>query len=222
MTPHKFVQLVANTSLPNTFNPYSDRCETYDCLTAPKERRASLLALIENARKNGVDSLWIGRDLGHRGGRRTGMALTDDVRAESYARRWAIPARTVTVGPLIAERTAEIIWRALDRIPEKVLLWNVFPFHPYLPGAPFTNRAHSAFERRIGEEILDALVQITRPHTLVAVGNDAAASLRRYETATTVVQFRHPSFGGQNTFLRQVKEFYNLPDDFLPQDAILT
>lgn len=210
MNPQKFVQLVANTKLPNTFNPYSDRCEMHDKACAPKERRSALLKLLQTASELGTESLWIGRDLGYRGGRRTGMALTDEIHVQSYAKRWNIPITTVTKGPLVSERTADVIWSILDQIPERVFLWNVFPFHPYEDGSPFTNRAHSAAERKIGEEILVSLIEIIRPKKLVAIGNDAAASLRR-QNFTETIKFRHPSFGGQTEFLQQARQVYGLP-----------
>jgi hypothetical protein len=211
MTPKKFVDLVASYDLPDTFNPYKDHCNQYDLPGAPKERRSALLSLIQTASQVGVDSLWVGRDLGYRGGRRTGLALTDEIHMESYAKRWGIQIRRVTQGPPVSERTADVIWRALNQISEKVLLWNVFPFHPYDHGDPFSNRAHSAAERRFGEEILAGLIKLTKPKTLIAVGNDAVASLSRYDSSVSVTKFRHPSFGGQTKFLQQVSEHYDLP-----------
>ena len=46
---------------------------------APERRLQTLQSMLEVATKQDIDSIWIGRDLGHRGGRRTGLALTDDV-----------------------------------------------------------------------------------------------------------------------------------------------
>lgn len=70
----------------------------------------------------GATALWIGRDLGYRGGRRTGLALTDDVHASHHARRWEIQMESPTVGTAVAERTAAVVWGMLDRISARIFL----------------------------------------------------------------------------------------------------
>lgn len=50
-------------------------------------RRDSLLKILLATMESGVDSLWVRRDFGYRGDRRTGLALTDDVHLDKYAKR---------------------------------------------------------------------------------------------------------------------------------------
>jgi hypothetical protein len=205
-----FVDAVSSIKLPNTFNPYSSLCPKFDTGGANEKRKAILLALVERATNSGVDSIWIGRDLGYRGGRRTGLALTDEVNIGSHAKRWRIDAQQVTKGAPVAERTAAIIWHALSHVTEDVFLWNVFPLHPYEEGNPFSNRAHNAYERGIGEAVLAELIALIRPRRLVAVGNDAVASAARVGGGIEVLKFRHPSYGGQNVFYSQVESTYGV------------
>ncbi|AXL52300.1 uracil-DNA glycosylase [Paraburkholderia caffeinilytica] len=210
MNPADFVDAVASIKIKNTFNPYSAVCERFDRKDAGEKRKKLLLELLKNACENGVDSLWIGRDLGYRGGRRTGLALTDEVNMVCHARRWGLSVSQVTKGEPVAERTAAVIWNALNSVSENIFLWNVFPLHPHEEGNSFTNRAHNSMERRLGEEILDTLIETIRPRRLIAVGNDAAASIAKCSYKAEVSQFRHPSYGGQNTFLAQVSALYGV------------
>lgn len=209
---HPFVSSVATLQFENCFNPYTDKCEVHDQRDAPRIRASVLSALIESASRESVDAIWIGRDLGYRGGRRTGLALTDDVHIVKHSERWGISAKQPTTGAIVAERTAAVIWRMLDQIDAKIFLWNVFPLHPHESGEPFTNRQHNARERKAGEEVLQALVALLNPSRIVAIGNDAAAAADRVLSATPVVRVRHPSYGGQTQFIRQISELYDIAE----------
>lgn len=206
---HPFVRRLAAVRLADCFNPYGERCPVYDLADAPERRSRLLSAVLQEAELRGVDSMWIGRDLGHRGGRRTGLALTDDAHVQTHARRWGLKADGATIGDRVCERTATVIWSVLDGIDEAVFLWNVFPFHPYQVGMPFTNRPHSLHERRIGEGLLVDLVKQLSPSRIVPIGNDAAAAVRRLGLSTPVVAVRHPSYGGERQFVSQMVALYD-------------
>ncbi len=206
MTPLQFVEALREQSLENTFNPYSERCDRYDRNDAPQLRSKALRSMLETATEREVDSLWIGRDPGHRGGRRTGLAFTDDLHIHEHAERWGLSIRRPTKGEEVYEQTASVIWKALSRIESPVFLWNVFPLHPHKPGNPFSNRPHNAHERRIGEKFLFELILLLQPRRLIAIGNDAAKTARRLGDRRKVIQVRHPSHGGQTKFLGQIVE----------------
>lgn len=210
MNLHPFVDAVASLSFANSFNPYTDRCEVHDRHDAPHCRAIALSEMVKKAVERPVDAIWIGRDLGYRGGRRTGLALTDDVNISRHARRWNLVAERPTVGAAIAERTAAVIWSMLDQIDANVFLWNVFPLHPHEANDPFTNRQHNAKERAAGEEILTMLFGLLKPARILAIGNDAAAVAKRVSDSIPVTCVRHPSYGGQNQFLSQMAELYSL------------
>lgn len=203
-----FVESLSELEFDNTFNPYSNQCDVHDLHGAPLCRKQTLSSMLEAATQRKIDSLWIGRDLGYRGGRRTGLAFTDDVHMQAHARRWGIVAGNPTMGAPVAERTAAVIWRVLSQVREPVFLWNVFPLHPHEPGNPFSNRSHNSRERRAGEDLLSQLIALLRPRRLVAIGNDAGQTVHRLYDRHRVIQVRHPSHGGQTRFLTQMNELY--------------
>ena len=90
-TPESFVEALRKLKFEDTFNPYSDRCTVHDLSDAPSIRSKTLGVVLEAATQQEIDSLWIGRDLGYGGGRRTGLAFTDDVHLREHVERWGVP-----------------------------------------------------------------------------------------------------------------------------------
>ena len=221
MTAGEFLEAVCALDFVNTFNPYSKRCAVYDLDDAPRRRAHALQAMLDAATRVEVDSIWIGRDLGYRGGRRTGLALTDDVHISTHAKRWGVTVERPTKGEALAERTAAVIWSVLSRVEASIFLWNVFPLHPHEAGHPFSNRSHNARERKAGEELLSHLIRLLKPHQLVAIGDDAAKTVHRLAGHRRVAEVRHPSYGGQVQFRQQVAQLYNLPFKRDTQRALL-
>lgn len=210
MMPVEFVDALSELEFEDAFNPYADRCPVYDAPGAPKMRAKFLKAMLEAAVEVEIDAIWIGRDLGYRGGRRTGLALTDDMHFQQHAARWGMSAERPTRGDIVAERTAAVIWGVLSGIEARIFLWNVFPLHPHESHDPFTNRSHNSEERRAGEEVLRQLIGLLKPRRLIAIGNDAASVISRLNGVNDVVRVRHPSYGGQTQFIRQMRELYAL------------
>lgn len=160
--------------------------------------------------------MWVARDLGYRGGRRTGVPLTDDVHLPLVGQLLGgIELQRATKGPIMAERTAAVIWKVLRQINQPVLLWNVFPYHPHEADDPFSNRAHTAAEREVTFPLLKALIGMFQPRRLVAIGRDAQHALDWMDIQVTTV--RHPSYGGQNEFIGGVFRLYGVTDQYQSQ-----
>jgi hypothetical protein len=201
-----FVDAVASLRMEGCFNPYADRYPPFDLDDAVAIRRSNLTAVLQAAAQDGVDDLWIGLELGHNGGRRTGLAMTDDTNLPAHGRRFGVAdrlRRATRAGPM-KEMTASIVWEALGRTDRAVFLWNIVPIHPHRPNEPLSNRRHTSDERSLCLPHLDALIDLVRPRRLVTVGNDASVALAKCGRRHIAV--RHPAFGGKRDFLNQVSE----------------
>ena len=165
MAPSSLVEWLAAARIGATFNQYAE---------APELRRRLRRYLKAHA---GVPVLLVGEAAGYRGARVSGIPFTSE--------------RQLTgTGP--SEATATIVHRVLGElgVEEHVLLWNVVPTHPHLPGEPRSNRRPTAQEVRAGRVFLERLAEGKR---VIAVGRLAEAAL-----GTPAV--RHPSHGGAEAF----------------------
>jgi hypothetical protein len=201
------VAALAEIRLPNVFNPYADRCATHDLATAPAVRRNNLASYLNAIAELGADSMWMGRDLGYRGGRRTGLAFTDESHLSDFALRYPGSApKRATRGPAVAERTATEIWGAIRAVPQAPLLWNVFPFHPHDAIDEMTNRRYSASELKRVDHLNRELVSWLKIKRIVCIGQDAAKYASSFGVNLECI--RHPSYGGVSDFRAGVERLY--------------
>lgn len=203
------VERLAQTNLPDVFNPYSDRCLEHDREDAPAIRRANLQRVLERQAEVRTDTIWVGRDFGYRGARRTGISLTDEGHLDwlSSALGLAELPLATTTSP-VSERTAKVTWGVVKRLKSPPVFWNAFPLHPHLPDTPFSNRNHSGSERLETAWSLQMLIECLNPSHVVAIGNDAADALTHMGVVHAKV--RHPSYGGQAEFIGGMETIYGL------------
>lgn len=205
----QFVDQLAGLRFRNVFNPYAEECPDWDKRGAAMIRQQNLKLVLTAALDLGVTSIWVARDLGYRGGRRTGLALTDEVNLPFHAKLFALPTLDrATIGPVVAERTANIVWRILRTINQPIFLWNVFPLHPHSLESPMSNRRHNRSERTACWHLMEWLLEALKPQSVVALGRDAHQALSALDVDTVGV--RHPSFGGQNEFIASIANIYGL------------
>lgn len=204
-----FVQRLADLEFDCVFNPYAEACAMHDTPNAAAIRRRNLTLVLDAALTHGVESFWIARDLGYRGGRRTGLALTDEMHLTAHADLvGALPLKRATRGPAVSERTATVIWQALVDIKRPVFLWNIFPLHPHDRGDPLSNRCHTRAEREACSPLLFSLLDILQPRSVIAIGRDAQLALATLDVHAH--QVRHPSYGGQTEFLDGIYKHYGV------------
>lgn len=201
----RFCAELAGLRAERVFNPYRDLCPEHDAPEAASIRRANLDAYLTAALAARPRTAWIGRDLGYRGGRRTGLPLTDDIHLRDCAAVFGATLRKSTRTPAVAERTAREIWRVVGALQHPPFLWNAFPLHPF-GDSPQTNRRHSRAEFDRVADLLSTLLGAFRFDEVYALGADSAQALTRIGVAHT--RLRHPSFGGHPEFRRQIQAEY--------------
>lgn len=210
MNKTKFIETLKSYKGKDVFNPYTDVCNVYDKNNAHNIRTINLSEILDAAIKKGVNSIWIGRDLGHRGGRRTGLALTDEAHIFDAGKKWGLNLTQATKGEPFSERTAANIWNFVNITKQNIFMWNVFPFHPHEKDKPLTNRCHTRKEREEGLEFLKALVLLLNPEKIVAIGNDAHKASIKLFPNREIYKIRHPSYGGEKEFSLQLEKLYSV------------
>lgn len=75
------------------------------------------------------------------------------------------------------ESTATIIWKTMNDFRITPLLWNSFPFHPHIENIDNKNRTPTKTELEMGLSFLTEIIDMFSIETIIAVGNNADASL---------------------------------------------
>lgn len=207
MNPTIFVSALSKIEIDGVFNPYRDRCDIHDLSDGPAVRKKNLRKYLQSIVDLGSDTIWMGRDLGYRGGRRTGLALTDEGRLNLFAQLYpgSVPEKA-TKGPIVAERTATEIWNILSGLEMPPLLWNVFPFHPHEPNSPMTNRRFTTSELANVSDLNHELVTWLKIKKIICIGQDAATYAKSLGLEVECV--RHPSYGGTKDFRLGMQRVY--------------
>lgn len=209
------------------FNPWRDFDTSCDIgAQAPVIRTENLKRYLE-LRKN-AHYLFIAEGLGYQGGHFSGIAITSeriilgnhpDVEQKSVLGDWNYQRTSDPESPLLNrtqkllgfnEPTDTVVWNALNKhglAAMDVILWNIFPFHPYKDGKLLSNRTPSNAELDIGIEYAKMLLALVPGMKVVAIGQKAANTLARYGVECEAVP--HPSMGGANRFKAAVAEIFS-------------
>jgi hypothetical protein len=187
-------------------NPYRESFPELDGPAAARRRRDNLEAYLE--RVDVPRRVLLGEALGFRGGRFSGIAFTSERQLAGPAARllpWAgcPPFAATSRNPdLWLEPSGSVVWGALGGDARGVLLWNTFPWHPYGPKGPLSNRTpeHSLVAANL--DVLEALLAEVGKAQILAVGRTAQTALATLGVEAPAL--RHPAYGGAGIFRQQL------------------
>jgi len=212
----RFITRLARTQLDGpVFNPYAKGAADPLLGAANRIRRQNLRCYLQAMAASRPWLLLVGEAPGYRGCRLTGVPFTSEAIILDQG-IWPFGdqagfRKTPEGDKVIGEATATLIWTVLQSWRPPPLLWNAFPFHPYRPGRPASNRKPNAGELRLGAAFLVELLDMFRPEVVAAVGRIAAHAQNQAGLAE-YVQLRHPSHGGKATFMAGLMQFRALAD----------
>lgn len=186
--------------MPSVFNPYAGKTGA--------TRRANLTRYLCRMAGREPLVLLVGEALGYRGGRVTGVPFTSQALLLRTPSPFDLLGSRAGFSPCpeagapLQEATASIIWETLERFKVLPLLWNAFPFHPYQPDNPFSNRTPTRLEIAAGRQWLNDLLGLFAIDRVIAVGKQASRALTEWNIPAGKV--RHPAHGGKAAFTREL------------------
>lgn len=151
--------------------------------------------------------LLIGEAPGYRGCHFSGVPFTSEA---ELLLRGQIKLRLTTRKLPWAEASTTIMWTTLRRwnIADKVVMWNAYPFHPFKPYQPTTNRAPTAAElKATTDDFLWQVLCMFPAAIRICVGKSAERALKTVAPwAPDCSCVRHPSMGGAQGFSDQLRD----------------
>ena len=231
-----FELLAARASSENVFNQYRDVDPALDRPDGAALRRHNLWLYLQ--RFAGARYVLVGEAAGYAGCRFSGIPFTSEMQLVGPAGGEGAPAclswsadggfaRSSRAATPWVERSATMVWEALAERTD-CLLWNAFPWHPFDPGKPLSNRPPGR-DLADGLEVLDCLLRlfpVAQPYAVGRVAQRALAAVltksrRGSETGDgiTVPYIRHPSRGGKRQFVAGVRSLPQQPTSSSPVEG---
>ncbi len=184
------------------FNPYADRVEGVDVPDAPAIRRANFRNYLGRYTDR-PRLLLLAEAPGPWGCRFSGVPLVSE--SQLVDPRFPIDGRPTSLEDTPHhEYSARIYWRVLEPYFPHFFTWNTVPFHPYKPGQLLSIRNPTLSEVVSFKDVVEGMLAILEPETVLAVGRKAEQVLQRLGATCTYI--RHPSQGGASLFEQGVRE----------------
>ena len=230
MKVETFIKKLQRFSAPKVFNPWHDYDERYDASRRGSSvRRQQLQAYLEE-RLHKAKLIMIAEAVGYQGGRFTGIAMTcermllghHDTVTSDMVFTGVLPKRTSRAdSTYITKRTQRelgfneptdsVVWNAMLEAnidPYEVVLWNIFPFHPFKGDDGLTNRTPTQDELDQGWTYTKQLLGLFPNTHILGIGQKSSLTLEAYGIDVQAT-LRHPANGGAGLYKQQFREFAN-------------
>lgn len=206
LTVEEFVDQLASFSVENSLvtNPYQF-----------EECRYNLLNYLQHLKEMKIDIMFIGEAPSHRGCLLTGIPFTDEIQlrccCNNYALgNWERKAARIYEKRTMVELSASKVWAMMREYQIVPLLWNAYPFHPFMAGNKYSNRTPELNELQKGIKYVIDLIKIFKidKSQIFAVGKKAKSSLEQ-ELKLKLDDshcIRHPANDYQEEFGQQFED----------------
>lgn len=216
---------------PLVWNPWRDYDERYDkSPEAPKQRLQQLESYLR-PRLGKAKYVVVAEAMGYQGGHFSGIAMTcermllghhpavlpEEIIPDAWFGKGDALRTSNPNSPYIEQRTQRelgfneptdtVVWSAIkenELHPNDVLLWNIFPFHPYQEGQLLTNRTPTDEELLWGWQFTEILLSIHGKSLIFAVGKKAQQVLQSF--GKEAIGLRHPANGGATAYKEGFKQ----------------
>jgi len=210
-------------------NPWKDWDSEFDTDRRAPSHRSNHLRAYLNARLNTAKALLIAEAPGYQGAKFSGIPMTcertllghrlgvsrGDVFDETIGRqRTSQPdaSRKQAVRQQgFCEPTAAYVWPLIAErgLSKKIVLWNVFGFHPYKDTDTLTNRTPRAKEIRSenNRKVLETFLHLFPNLPILAIGRKSEKYLKEWGPQHELSFARHPANGGGAIFHEDFDKF---------------
>lgn len=214
----QFIESLRRYTAPQVYNPWRDFDASFDIGEQAPAIRCRQLAAYLRLRFSTAKYILVAEAIGYQGGHFSGIAMTSErILLGHHARiaptqvlaepgvRTSNPANPA-IKPICREKgfnepTATIVWDAIaanGRSAFEVVLWNIFPFHPYKGSDVLTNRTPDVAELQTGAAYLQQLQALYPQTAIIAIGAKSAKTLAQFAVPHAAVP--HPANGGATAF----------------------
>jgi hypothetical protein len=226
MTLEMFLEALQKYKANDVYNPWNDNNPIFDVIDAAAIKTQHLTKYLKQRIPN-AKYIMIAEALGFQGGRFSGIAMTSErimlgnhnevnrelVYPSCAGKRTSNPHYSALTNIQrksgYTEPTATTVWKTIIESgvsPNEVILWNIFPFHPFDSAkGVMSNRKPRKEELIDGVDFFRKLLQLNPNAKLIAVGKQSKDTLasKPYNILSDYVA-RHPANGGTADFRKEL------------------
>lgn len=211
-------------------NPWVDRDPDFDRDEhAPRDRSNYLRAYL-NVRLNAAEALLIAEAPGYQGAKFSGIPMTcertllghrgvscadifdETIKPQRTSRPEASRKQAVKQGGF-CEPTAGYVWGHMVNRPglsKKIVLWNLFAFHPHKDTGTLTNRTPRKTEILSNRQLLEEFLRLFPDRHILAIGKKSEEYLTKWGHGNKLCVARHPANGGGAEFRKDFDKFLKI------------